>query len=133
MKRILCGAAAILISTAAFMPAQAMAQGYSVIVRTAPPPPRQELVPAPRRGYEWAPGYWNYSGNKHKWTAGHWERVHAGQRYQRPEWQQTSNGWRLNKGGWQRNSPAANGPRGDRDGDGVPNRFDSNPNNPYRR
>ncbi len=147
MKRILCTAAAVILGTAAFIPTQAVAQvGVNVNIGNAPPPPRYEVVPTPRRGYEWAPGYWNWNGRRHVWSAGHWERVRVGHYYQRPEWQQGNDGWRLNRGGWQRGE---NGNRGnargdrdhdgvpnrmdrDRDGDGVPNRMDSNPNNPHR-
>ncbi|MFD2271134.1 hypothetical protein ACFS07_08310 [Undibacterium arcticum] len=102
MKRILYTAAAIILSTAAVIPTQAVAQvGVNVIIGNAPPPVRYEVVPAPRRGQEWAPGYWNWNGGRHVWTAGHWERVRVGQYYQRPEWQQDNDGWRLNRGGWQ--------------------------------
>lgn len=129
MKRILCTAAAILISSAAFVPTQALAQ-VTVInmnVRNAPPPPRNEAVPSARRGYEWAPGYWNWSGRKFVWVKGHWERARNGHFYQRPEWRQGDKGWQLERGGWQRGER-----RRDRDGDGVPNRDDRRPDNPNR-
>jgi hypothetical protein len=154
MKRILCTAAAIVLSTAAFIPAQAFAQvGVNIVIGNAPPPARYEVVPAARRGYEWAPGYWNWNGRRHVWVAGHWERVRAGYYYQRPEWQQSSDGWRLNRGGWERgerhNDRNDHGNRGngrgdrdhdgipnrmdrDRDGDGVRNRYDSRPDNSRR-
>ena len=41
-----------------------------------PPPPVYEVVPAPRAGYIWAPGYWDYERNRHIWRKGHWE--HSG-------------------------------------------------------
>lgn len=152
MKRILCTAAAILLSTAAYLPTQAVAQvGFNIVISNAPPPVRYEVVPSARRGHEWAPGYWNWNGRRHVWVRGHWERVRTGQYYQRPEWQQNNDGWRLNRGGWQRgerhdNRNANRGYRPgdrdrdgvpnrmdrDRDGDGVPNRQDENPNNPRR-
>lgn len=127
MKTILGTAAAILISTAAYIPVQAVAApGYSVVIHNAPPPPRREATPSARRGYEWAPGYWNWTGRKHVWVAGHWERERRGYHYQRAEWRQDRDGWHLQRGGWQ------NGPRGDRDHDGVSNRHDSRPNDPHR-
>ncbi|MGV8891733.1 MAG: YXWGXW repeat-containing protein [Burkholderiaceae bacterium] len=141
MKRILCTVAAIVISTAAFIPTQAVAQvNFSVVIGNAPPPVRYEIVPAPRRGYEWAPGYWNLDRGRHVWARGHWVRARSGQYYQRPEWYQSNGGWRLNRGGWKHDKRhdkknekeyRKNG-RGDRDGDGVRNRRDSNPNNPRR-
>ena len=152
MKRILSTAAAIVLSTAAFIPAQAHAQvGVHIAIGNAPPPVRYEVVPAARRGYEWAPGYWNWNGRRHVWSKGHWERQRVGHYYQRPVWQQSNGGWRLNQGGWQRgqrhdnrnvNRGYGNGDRDrdgipnrvdrDRDGDGVPNRYDDKPGNPRR-
>lgn len=58
MKRILCIVAAIVLSTAAFIPTQAVAQvGVNIVIGNAPPAPRHEGVPAPRRGFIWVPGY----------------------------------------------------------------------------
>ncbi|WP_211461387.1 YXWGXW repeat-containing protein [Collimonas silvisoli] len=103
MKRILCAAALITVSAAAFIPGQAMAQiGVSITIGTPPPPPRYEVVPPPRVGYIWAPGYWNWDGNRHVWAGGHWERARSGYLYDRPEWRQGSNGWELRRGGWHR-------------------------------
>jgi hypothetical protein len=124
MKHIIGVAVAVVLSTAAFVPVQAVAQSQTtIIVRAAPPALRHESVPAARRGYEWAPGYWDWNGRKFVWSAGHWERERHGHRYQRPEWRQGQNGWQMERGGWQRR---------DRDGDGVPNRSDSRPNDPQR-
>jgi len=125
MKRILFTVAAALISTAAFMPvAQAQHNRTEVIVvQKAPPALRREAVPAARRGYEWIPGYWNWSGRRYTWVKGHYEKVRRGYVYARPEWRQGDNGWTLQRGGWR---------AGDRDGDGVRNRDDARPNNPNR-
>jgi len=144
MKRILFTVAAAVISTAAFAPvAQAQHTRTEVIVvEKAPPPMRREAVPAARRGYEWIPGYWNWTGRRYTWVGGHYERVRHGYVYARPEWRRGDNGWVMERGGWR------NGPRGDRDGDGIPNgveranrdrdgdgvrnRDDARPNNPNR-
>jgi hypothetical protein len=125
MKRILFTVAAALISTAAFTPvAQAQHNRTEVIVvQKAPPALRREAVPAARRGYEWIPGYWNWSGRRYTWVKGHYEKVRRGYVYARPEWRQGDNGWTLQRGGWR---------TGDRDGDGVRNRDDARPNNPNR-
>ena len=146
MKRIFVAAAAIAIGTAAFIPAQAFAQvDFNIVIGNAPPPLRYEAVPAPRRGYEWAPGYWNWNGRHHVWSQGHWEQARPGYVYQRPEWRQGGNEWRLNRGGWApvESRGGGHGDRDhdgipnrhdrDRDGDGVPNRYDHRPDNPYRR
>lgn len=104
MKPITVYAAAMLaISTAAFAPVQAMAQNQSsvsIVISSAPPAPRFESVPAPRSGYVWAPGYWNWNGQRHVWNEGQWLRERSGNQYRRAEWVQENNRWRLNQGGW---------------------------------
>lgn len=91
-----------------------------VSVRIAPPPLRVEAIPAPRRGYIWVPGFWDWRSHRHVWVRGVWERERRGYFYQPHRWEQRGDGWYLNRGRW------------DRDGDGIPNRLDRHPNNPYR-
>ena len=141
MKKILFTVAAAVISTAAFAPvAQAQHPRTEVIVvQKAPPAMRREAVPAARRGYEWIPGYWNWTGRRYTWVKGHYERVRHGYVYARPEWRRSDNGWVMERGGW-RDGPrrdrdgdgVANRVDRDRDGDGVRNRDDARPNNPNR-
>ena len=119
---LLAAAMAIAAMGAATLPTSASAQG--VYFGVAPPPPRQEVAPPPRRGYVWAPGYWDLQGRRHVWRAGHWERVRRGYHYAEPTWTQREGRWYLERGRWA---------RGDRDGDGVPNAADRRPNDPTRR
>lgn len=101
MKRLLSGMAALLIGTAMLLPLQASAQvSVNVTIGTAPPPLRYEQMPAPRSGYIWAPGYWDWNGHTHVWAAGHWERARSGYLYSRPEWREDHGQWHLYKGGW---------------------------------
>jgi len=93
-------------------------------LRGAPPPPRYERVPAPRRGHVWVPGHWEANGPTYVWISGVWVQERPGYRYATPAWVQRDGRWEMRPGGWQ---------RGDRDGDGVPNRFDRRPDDPYRR
>ena len=86
----------------------------------APPPPRYEAAPRPRRGQVWVPGHWEWRGHRHVWHAGYWTKARPGYHYREPRWEQHGNRWEMRPGGW------------DRDGDGVPNRYDRRPNNPYR-
>src|SRR5258705_8676689 len=62
---------AIVASALGAIPAVASAAIY---VDIAPPEARYEVVPAPRAGYVWAPGYYNYRNGRYVWTGGHWER-----------------------------------------------------------
>lgn len=133
MKRILCAAAVIALSTAAFIPVEAMAQvGVNVVIGRPPPPPRHEVVPAQRRGYEWAPGYWNWNGRKYVWVVGHWERERPGHHYERPEWVHGNDGWHLNRGGWQAGERADNHEGHDRgEHDGMSNHLDRDHDNQH--
>jgi hypothetical protein len=103
----------------------AYAQIHGVItVREAPPPMRAEMVPAPRHGYVWAPGYWNWQGRQHVWHRGAWVRARPGYAYAAPSWAERDGRWEFHQGRWA---------RGDSDGDGVPNGVDRRPYDPMRR
>ncbi|WP_394781078.1 YXWGXW repeat-containing protein [Undibacterium sp.] len=119
IKKILL--AAMLTASIGAVTAPASAE---IIVRVAPPPPRTEVVPAPRRGYLWVPGHWDWRGNQHVWARGTWIRERRGYVYQEPRWTEHEGRWHYQQGAWG---------RGDRDHDGVPNAVDSRPNDPNRR
>lgn len=95
----------------------------AIYVQVAPPEMRVEAVPAPRRGYVWAPGYWNWRGNHHVWAKGTWVRERPGYAYHSPNWVERNGRWSMQSARWARS---------DRDGDGVPNRVDRQPDNPRR-
>jgi hypothetical protein len=82
----------------------------------APPAPRYEVVPAPRSGYVWAPGVWTWNGGQYVWRAGHWVDARPGYRYVperwEPYWADGRQHWRFVASRW------------DKDGDGIPNRYD---------
>lgn len=79
----------------------AQARTY-VDIDVAPPPPRVEVVPAPRAGYVWAPGYWDYNGHKHVWAKGHWVREHHGHHWVEDRWVQNGDRWHRERGHWDR-------------------------------
>ena len=95
----------------------------NVVVQVAPPALRAEVMPPPRRGYVWVAGHWEWRNRHHQWVKGTWIRERRGYMYNQPAWVERDGRWNMNRGGWR---------RGDRDGDGVPNRQDSAPNNPNR-
>jgi len=140
MKRTLytaLAAAAIstpaLIAPAMFSPAAAQASmSVGLTIGTPPPAPVYEVVPAPRVGYAWAPGFWHWEGSRHVWHAGYWMPERRGYNWVPDRWAQVHGGWHHEQGHWDR-QVANSHPWGDRDHDGVPNRFDDHPNNPYRR
>lgn len=103
--------------------APAVAAPVVVAINVGPPAMRFEAVPAPRRSYEWHPGYWNWRHNRHVWVAGTWVRVRPGYVYVQPPWVDRGGRWELQHGAWS---------RGDRDGNGVRNGRDRAPDNPRR-
>lgn len=113
------GAAALVSVGSLTVPLAAQAQP-AIVIQTAPPPPRAERVPPPRRGYVWAPGHYEARGRNYVWVRGEYVRARPGYAYRAPQWREDGGRWVYNRGGW------------DRDGDGVPNRFDNRPNNPNR-
>ena len=118
--------AALVASSLGIIPLQASAAVY---VDIAPPPPRHELVPTPRHGYVWAPGYWDWSHGRYHWVRGHWIRERRGMYWHPDRWESRDGRWVFERGGWHRERWERER-MADRDRDGVPNRFDRAPNNP---
>ena len=105
-----------------------------VVQYQAPPPPRHEAMPHPRRGMVWVPGHWEWRGHRHVWQQGHWVKARQGYHYREPRWVEHGGRWNMQSGGWDRDGDGVpNRHDRDRDGDGVSNRHDRNPDNPYRR
>jgi hypothetical protein len=139
----------------------AVVAGTTVYVQPAPPAPMYEAMPAPRAGYVWTPGHYEWRGDRYEWNTGRWLETRPGWAWQESRWQQRPDGsWFLAGGQWVRqdNYSAYDertqdrrwhseryGPYGDRDGDGianrddrdrdgdgVPNRYDNYPDDPNR-
>jgi hypothetical protein len=160
MKRTLTLAALIIAAAAAAPLPSLAATRVGLYVGAAPPAPMVERIPAPRHGYVWAPGYWAWNGHRHAWTSGYWVAERPGYVYSAPAWYQGDGGWYMEPARW---SPYGGGDRyevrrgyehdrvyergydrdryehgrrdggWDRDHDGVPNRYDRQPDNPWRR
>jgi hypothetical protein len=146
--------AALTVSAIGIAPLPA-ASAVDIYLDIAPPAPRYEVMPAPRAGYVWQPGYWDWRDGRHHWRRGHWVRERSGYYYHPSRWEQRNGRWHFERGRWDRERYAFRGDRDrdgvpnrydrdrdndgvanrydrDRDGDGVPNRRDDRPNNPYR-
>jgi hypothetical protein len=113
------------------VPLVTSAQTRTIIIREAPPPPREEAAPNARRGYEWAPGHWAWRNGQHVWVRGHYIRERRGMHWVPDQWVERNGRWQLVAGHWERGHRGPGAGR-DRDGDGVPNRLDARPNNPNR-
>jgi hypothetical protein len=122
LRKVLLASA--LVSTILGVSAPANAHG-DARVNFPPPPLPYELVPSPRHGHVWVPGYWqaraHKHGYRHHWVAGYWLPARVGHHYRQPHWIHRGSYWVQQPGYW------------DRDGDGIPDRHDRFPNNPYRR
>ena len=146
MRKFIMGAmvASVIAATGVAKPVRADTDIY---LNFGPPAVRYEAIPAPRHGYVWAPGYWDYRGGRHHvWVRGHWVRERPGYVYYAPAWHQSNGRWYLERERWARGDRYAHHGGGDRDrdgvpnaydrdrdGDGVPNRYDAAPNNPRYR
>ena len=78
------------------------ARGEGRVIRVAPPPARVVVVPAPRRGYVWAPGYWRWNGKRHVWIDGHWVRERRGYLWVADRWDDRGGHWVYVPGHWER-------------------------------
>jgi hypothetical protein len=116
MKRTLALAALLALGSAAFTPLPAMAQ-VNVIIGAAPPPMRYEAVPVARRGYVWSQGHWEWNGHRHHWIPGVWLAERPGYAYSAPVWYEDHGRWQMRPAAWSRGGH-------DRDGDGIPDRFE---------
>ena len=123
MRKLLLGSLVAATLGAAALPAAARTN-VDLVVNFGPPPLRYEIVPAPRVGFVWVPGYWDWRYGRYYWVAGHYVRHRPGYYYRPARWVEYDGRWHYARPYW---SP------GDRDGDGVPDRYDRFPDNPYRR
>jgi hypothetical protein len=100
-KGLILATALALVGTCAFSASPAEARGVVTIYATSEPPPlREELIPAPRRGYVWVPGSWNWSHRRYAWSRGHFVRERRGYHYTPARWDHDGNRWRYNAGRW---------------------------------
>ena len=89
-------------------------------VNVAPPALPYEAVPAPRVGFVWVPGYWDWRYNRYHWVPRRYTRPRPGYHYAPARWVARDGRYYYSRPGWY-----------DSDRDGVPNRYDRAPGNPY--
>src|SRR5438876_12419861 len=71
-------------------------------VNVAPPPVPVEVVPAPRYGHVWVPGYWDWRYARHYWVPGHWRHARHGYYYAPARWVERDGRWYYARPGWYR-------------------------------
>ena len=67
----------------------------------APPPTREERAPAPRDGYVWAPGYWDWNGHVYSWVPGRYIFEHRGAHWVPDRWDEVGSHWQHVSGHWE--------------------------------
>ena len=85
---------------ASAMPAVA-ASPSEIINRTPPPPERIEAAPAPKKGFAWSPGFWEWRGTGYKWTPGEWIKEKRGHQWQPYRWEEREGRYHFVHGAWQ--------------------------------
>jgi hypothetical protein len=107
------------------------ASNVSLFIGTAPPAPLYERMPPPRHGHVWAPGHWEWGGQRHVWAPGYWIAERPGYVYSAPAWTARGGGWYMEPARW---SPYDRGYAGrDRDRDGIPDRYEVRRGHGYDR
>ncbi len=92
---------AVALAAGMSMPTAMARSNVEVELNFGPPAPVYEVVPPPRVGYVWAPGYWDYDGHRHVWAKGHWERERHGDHWANGEWHEQDGKWHLDRGHWE--------------------------------
>ena len=76
--------------------------GVDVVISIGmPPPPMVEVVPAPRAGHAWVPGYWAWHVDRHVWIRGRWVVARPGYVWVPERWEHAGPQWRLHRGYWE--------------------------------
>jgi hypothetical protein len=119
MRKLILGSLIAATLAGVSIPAAARTDVY---VSVAPPAAPYEVVPAPRAGYVWVPGYYDYRYNRYHWVRGRWVTHRPGHYYEPVRWVYRDGHSYRHGGAW-----------GDADRDGVPNAYDHAPHNPYYR
>ncbi len=92
--------------TASAQPADRRRAPPSPAPNAAPPAPRAERDGAPRRGFVWVSGAWDWRNGQWVWVAGHYERSRAGKRFRSLRWDQRDGAWVRVEGSWE-DAPAS--------------------------
>jgi WXXGXW repeat (2 copies) len=76
--------------------------GVLIDVDIAPPAALVEVVPPPRVGYVWAPGFWEWRDGRHVWVGGHWIGERRGYHWVPDHWDPVGGRWHHERGHWER-------------------------------
>ena len=99
-KMIVAGLVASVLGSAA-VPAFARTH-VEFFVNVPPPAPVVEVVPAPRMGWVWLPGFWEWRHGRHVWVRGHYVRHRPGYVYEQARWVDRGGHWYYTAPYWRR-------------------------------
>lgn len=69
-------------------------------IGVAPPAARYEVIPAPRPGYVWTRGFWDWRGSNYVWVPGSWIAERPGYVWVEDRWDNRDGRWRRWEGHW---------------------------------
>jgi hypothetical protein len=93
---------AILVSAGAWLMGAPAHAATEIVSSVAPPPERVEHAPAPRDGYVWNQGHWEWSGHSYAWVAGTWIVARPKAHWVADHWNQVGDQWHYLAGHWER-------------------------------
>jgi WXXGXW repeat (2 copies) len=91
---------ALCLAGSAFAAPTTANSGAAVTTDVPPPPPRVESV-APREGYVWAPGYWEWNGRFYHWTTGSYIFERRRAHWVADQWVPVGGRWHYLRGRWE--------------------------------
>jgi hypothetical protein len=95
-------ATVLLVGAVALGGAASSYAGVNIDIDIQPPVARVEVMPPPRAGFVWAPGYWDWRGHEHVWVAGNWMPERRGFHWVPAHWNQRGPHWHFEPGHWAR-------------------------------
>jgi hypothetical protein len=81
----------------------AIAAVDEIEIRTAPPPDRVEIVPAPRPGFIYEKGHYAWDGRQYVWTEGRFIKEREGHKYTPYAFEKRGEVWYYRPGFWDDN------------------------------
>jgi WXXGXW repeat (2 copies) len=96
------GLAAVGLGVAVLLSAGLATAESDIVSDLAPPPLRAERAPAPRDGYIWGAGHWEWRGHAYSWVGGTWIAERRGAHWMPDSWEQVGGQWHYRPGHWQR-------------------------------
>jgi hypothetical protein len=91
-----------LIALSAANAPEVAAVNIGVEIDVPPPAARIEVVPSPRPGQTWAPGYWSWDGGRYVWVEGRWIEARPGFYWVPERWEQRERRHHFEPGHWER-------------------------------